>query len=963
MSSLNNKNPLYSSQLTNERVLGYEPEFIINSNKQNKKVLVTLEKELDSCFAFYISVAFITNSGITPLLQTLKNLEDKHIPGKILTTDYLLFSDPKALDKLSSFSNISLRLYRVNTQSIGFHTKGYIFQRDETYKIMIGSSNLTGDALTKNQEWNMLLYTNSDKTITNEIINEFDKLWNDESTIDYVDYEYNYKQQYDRAFQSRRAFNKEQEASNEKRAVNPNKMQVEFINNLEYMVNQGISKTLLISSTGTGKTYAAAFAARNLKPSKMLFLAHREQILNQAEKSFNRILGSENIRCGILSGTTKELDVDYLFSTVQMMSKYEVHENNFSKNEFDMIVIDEVHHAGAETYSRIMQYFKPKIWLGMTATPDTNNYDIYSLFDHNIVYEIRLQQAIENDLVCPFHYFGIKEIIEDEVNEKDLRDFNKLIADERVDYIIEKSLFYGFCGTRVKGLVFCSRKDEGKELSNKFNTRGYRTVCLTGDDTQETREKAIIRLTSDTYNSDNLDFIFTVDIFNEGVDIPEINQVIMLRPTQSPIVFIQQLGRGLRKLDDKEFVVILDFIGNYNNNFMIPIALSGDRSYNKDSLRKYMALTNYLMPGSTTIHFDDVSAKKIYNSINSFKTKKTMLIENYRILEYKLDKVPRMVEFYDYGEIDPQLFIDYSKSYHNFLSSFKNKYTNTFSSKEKEIVDFLSINLAQGKRPHELIIIDYLINYRSTNLNEISDRIVKEHKISNSQSLESAINLLQKKFNVKSSINYDHVELFEIDGYGNITSYLYDMCKNNAILYDQLKDLVELGLRKFRDIYYPDIDDYGLSLYKKYTRRDVCKILNWNKDESSTVYGYRIKYNTCPIFVTYKKKENISSSTKYRDVFVNKNKFIWETRNGVRIESKEAQAIINHKDTNLSIFLFIKKMDDEGDDFYYFGKIEPISYRELTIDNDKGKNLPIVEFEMDLTKPVKDELYDYLIKD
>ena len=245
-----------------------------------------------------------------------------------------------------------------------------------------------------------------------------------------------------------------------------------------------------------------------------------------------------------------------------------------------------------------MRYFKPKFWLGMTASPDTNQYDIYSIFDHHIAYEIRLQQALEEDLLCPFHYFGITDLeIDGKVfdDSAGVKNFSNLISDARVDYVIDKANYYGFSGDRVKGLIFCSRKDEAKELSKKFNERGLRTEVLTGEDDQARRETVIARLTDDEDVDNQLDYIFTVDIFNEGVDIPEINQVIMLRPTQSPVVFIQQLGRGLRKYEGKEYVVILDFIGNYMNNFMIPIALSGDRSYNKDAIQ---IMKDYMASGS-----------------------------------------------------------------------------------------------------------------------------------------------------------------------------------------------------------------------------------------------------------------------------------------------------------------------------------------------------------------------------
>lgn len=229
-----------------------------------------------------------------------------------------------------------------------------------------------------------------------------------------------------------------------------------------------------------------------------------------------------------------------------------------------------------------------------------------------------LQDAMEEDLLCPFHYFGITdlEVISDvgkTVQEKE-ENFRYLTSDERVYNIMKQAQFFGYSGERVKGLIFCSRIDEAKELSEKMNEKGWRTLVLSGSDSESVRTNAIERLAGEE-SEEALDYILSVDIFSEGVDVPEINQVIMLRPTESPIIFIQQLGRGLRKAEGKEFVVIIDFIGNYRKNFMIPIALSGDRSYNKDNIRRYVTEGGRIIPGASTVHFDKISRQKIFRRL------------------------------------------------------------------------------------------------------------------------------------------------------------------------------------------------------------------------------------------------------------------------------------------------------------------------------------------------------------
>ena len=627
----------------------------------------------------------------------------------------------------------------------------------------------------------------------------------------------------------------------------------------------------------------------------------------------------------------------------------------------------EVHRAGAESYQRIMNYFQPEFWLGMTASPErTDGFDIYKLFDHNIACEIRLKDALREDLLCPFHYFGITELeIDGEIfDDTNVRHFSYLVSDTRVEYILEKASYYGFSGDRVKGLIFCSRKEEASELSLKFNARGYRTIFLSGEDSQERRELSIARLTSDD-REDYLDYIFTVDIFNEGVDIPEINQVIMLRPTESPIIFVQQLGRGLRKADNKEYIVVLDFIGNYMNNFMIPVALSGDRTYNKDTIRKYVREGNQIIPGSSTIHFDEISKKQIFRSIDALRIKKEFLKENYFHLKNKLGRIPTILDFYEYGEVDPMLFIDYSKTYDNFVRLVDKEYRIVFLPEDESLLEFISATIANGKRVHELLVLKLLLIGQNVTRQAFHEELKQFGEIYREDDYRSALNILNLNFMTQQQkVKYNKIEILDTDAYIkeklNFTGTMYQKL-HQVEFYEELNNLIQYGLRKYQDCYMQHDED-NLVLYQKYSRKDVCRLLNWEKDESSTVYGYRIKHNTCPIFVTYEKKDNISSSTKYEDQFIDKQVFSWMTRSGVSINSTESQSLIHYEKLNLKIYLFIKKSDGEGTDFYYMGQVYPIEYKETVIKNDKGKELPIVNFKMQLEHAVRNDIYEYFVK-
>lgn len=650
--------------------LAYKPQFIYNDSKHGQKVFSAIENELIRCDSFAISVAFITRGGLLPLLQTLKELERRNIFGRILTTDYLSFSDPAALDTIAGLSNIELRMYQTEHAGSGFHTKGYIFRKKEEYRFIIGSSNLTQDALTRNMEWNTRLVSTEKGEMINSVLNEFEKLWNaSEYTKPYEEFIEGYRRKYEekQLFQKMVAEQKRREKrksipSVQAYTLQPNSMQVAFIYNLVNLRKQGIDKALLISATGTGKTYASAFAMRELGFQRVLFLVHRNQIAKQAKASFERVFG-DKIKTGLVSGGQHDYEADFVFATVQTLSKRENLEK-FPRNYFGACIYDEAHHTSAGSYKKVMDYFTPEFTLGMTATPDRRDdnmegSNIYEIFDHQIAYEIRLQQAMEEDLLCPFHYFGITDLamISDEAAETEdsLENFRYLTSDERVKNVMEQAAYFGHSGERVKGLIFCSRIEEARELSKKFNEKGLRTMALCGADSEETRAQAIERLTMDVQSEadDYLDYIITVDIFSEGVDIVEINQVIMLRPTQSPIVFVQQLGRCLRKSPEKEYAVVLDFIGNYKNNFMIPIALSGDRSYNKDNIRRYLMEGGRVIPGASTIHFDEISRKQIFASVDHANFSDIKLIkENYRNLKDKLGRIPRLRDFDDYGEMD-----------------------------------------------------------------------------------------------------------------------------------------------------------------------------------------------------------------------------------------------------------------------------------------------------------------------
>ncbi len=966
----------------------YRPQFVSNNHKEGKKVLSSVEDELLKCDRFQISVAFITMSGITPLLQTLKELENKNISGEILTTNYLNFSEPGALKKLNDLSNITLKMYDVEAADEGFHTKGYIFRKDEIYRIIIGSSNITSAALTSNREWNTKLISTEQGELAKEIVAEFKELWNSSYALSFDTFYENYKERYQIIKHQREAAKLDEITSLEKYTLQPNSMQVGFITNLKKILAAGEKRALLISATGTGKTYASAFAMRELGFRRVLFLVHRGQLARQTRKSYEKVFAN-SVSMGLVGAGYHEYEADYVFATVQTLNRDE-HLLQYAKDAFDCIILDEAHHVPADTYRKIMDHFTPKLWLGMTATPDKRDdnvegRNVYEIFNYQIAYEIRLQQAMEENLLCPFHYFGITDLsmIGD---EEAARDFNMLTSDERVRHIVNQADYYGYSGDKVKGLIFCSNIKETEELSAKFNQiinpatgKNFRTVALNGSASEQERQDAFERLAMNEDESSEdrqpLDYIFSVEILNEGVDIVEVNQVIMLRPTQSPIVFIQQLGRGLRKASGKEYVVILDFIGNYNNNFMIPIALSGDRTYNKDNIRRYVMEGGRVIPGASTVHFDEISRKRIFASVDNANFSDIKLIkENYNNLKNKLGRIPALRDFDDYGEMDVIRIFDNNSlgSYYKFLVKYEKEYTIRLSEDEEKVIEFVSKKLASGKRIQELQLLKRILVY-TRGISKIGlfaglENDLKSYgKVMSKDQQENIIHVMTNEFPAGSGKKtYAQCVFIEKDDsdYKPAKSFT-EMLANNDF-YNILKELVDFGISRYKRDYSKTYGQTDLVLYQKYTYEDVCRLLNWEQNEVPlNIGGYKFdkKTKTFPVFINYDKAEDISDTTRYEDHFVPgfRDRLIAISKSGRSMQSEDVQNFLKAKERGIQVELFVRKNKDDkiSKEFYYLGHMTASgNAKEFTMANTEKT---AVEIEWILDVPVREDIYEYIV--
>ncbi|OUO32054.1 DUF3427 domain-containing protein [Olsenella sp. An293] len=937
------------SEKVSERFL---PRLIANDKRTGSDLLTTIKRQLSKCDRFDICVAFVSESGLQPLVEILSELEKRDVCGRVLTSTYLNFNSPDVFRKLLGYRNISTRVYQGN-----LHAKGYVFDRGDTSTVIVGSSNLTQMALTCNREWNIMFRSYGEGGLLLSLRNEFEDLWEDGLTSEITE-------AWIEGYETSRSSQKRQPSHATFRAnpsptaeydgeIRPNQMQRSALEALAKLHERNEPRALLVSATGTGKTYLSAFDIAAVKPRRVLFLAHRQRIIDASRRSYQRLLGTSYSCCAYVpgAGDAGESCVFAMCSTIVR------HLDEFSRDAFDYIVIDEAHRTGSGGYQKIMDYFTPKFYLGMTATPTrTDGYDVFALFNHVIAFQITLQDALANDMLAPFHYFGIADLRIDDEDIDDPTFFSRLTSSERVKHITSKIEQYTVGRSHRRGLVFCNRNDEAAELSRQLNELGYRTCALSGKNSDEERDAAIARL-----EAGELEYIFSVDIFNEGVDIPSLNQIVMLRRTESAIVFVQQLGRGLRKSEGKDYALVLDFIGNYQKNFFVPIALSGDRSYNKDTLRAIVKEGSSVIPGCSTVSFDKISEARIYEAIDGGDFSAARLLrDEYRSLRQMLGRIPSLSEFDANGSIDPLRIFKKFGSYHAFLQKYESEYTVTFSSRQEGVLKFISQKLASGKQLEDLLLLKRLILGES----QVEEEASSFERFYDGRTLEearhSAISLLSGSFLTLKGF----VPLVREVGDACVLSEEFAKMLGDVEFKRQVLEAVDFGLERHRLAYQRPYRSTNLVLNAKYTYEEVCYLLNWEKNvNGQNIGGYKYddKTKTFPVFINYEKDPDISDTTKYEDRFISNHELIAISKQSRHLDSKEIERIRQCPGNGMKPYLFVRKNKNDGDgskEFYFLGEMRPTGeFREFIM---PGTTKSAVEITYELMDPVRQDLYDYL---
>lgn len=898
-------------------------KFITNS--QNSKIITEITNNLDDCDEFVISVAFITLSGVVCILESLRKLQLKGIKGRILTGCYLNFTEPKALEKLLDFKNIELKV----VANENFHAKGFFFRKANNWQIMIGSANLTQSALTVNSEWNVLFQVDQSQNIYSQVIGEFNRLFNDAIACSEIleDYRANYQSVRNTTHL---------ELFRQANDITPNIIQKQALENLQELRNNFQRKALIISATGTGKTYLSAFDVSAVKPKRCLFIVHRTNIAIKAQQTFAKLIKDKTM--GLYTGSDKS-SAEYLFATVQTLKNLQVLAK-FAQDEFDYIIVDEVHHAEAGSYKKVLGYFKPKFLLGMTATPErSDNADIFKLFDYNIAYEIRLHQALEQDLLCPFHYFALEDLYLESANIK-TKDFSKLVGCERAQHIVDKMGFYGFSGEKRSALMFVSNVDEAKELANQLNNLGIKTQALTSQDPEHIRSLAIQNLENHV-----LEVIVTVDIFNEGIDIPAVNQIILLRPTQSAIVYIQQLGRGLRKYKTKSFVVVLDFIANYENNFLIPVALSGDNSYDKDELKKFVVAPNNFITGKSTITFTSVAKELIYRNIQKTNFSQLKNIKrDYTQLKKELGKVPTLTDFETNNFISPEVILKAKDTYYDILLAFKENVPQ-LSTKEYSILKYVSKEVTPAKRLYEILIIENLLDTQQIKVSKLKAKLQTQiNDFTNENFLNALKHLSFDIFTVNAGRSEYQPFITIKDNY--IQMIDYDLITNNHYLLNSIEDLISYNKLIYTKK-YADNNFYGLALYQKYSKKEIAHILNQDYSNGGVnLSGYRAFGDKALLYMTFDENKKF---TQFDNKFVSKSAFTYF--------SKKNKSLNDTIENNLSqnyytSFLFARI--NKNDSYIFLGMVkECLQVKELC------SPFKMVEFLFELNQQLPEQEWLY----
>lgn len=872
------------------------------TNHAKVRFLDHLCQQIDNCLSFAFTVSFIKRAGLSLIQSHIEAALHRGVHGRIITSTYQNFTDVNSLLYFLHLQNqypdqFACHLdnecfHDLSGNVAGFHSKGYLFTFADDAELLVGSSNITVYALLKNVEWDLASLKSDHPQTWAHACHDFETLWNDTLPLTKT----LISQYYTRLCFAVERWDMDYAVANAK--IQPNAMQKNALKQLNRIRCMGEDKALIIASPGSGKTYLAAFDAVNFNPRRLLYIVHEGSILRKSLDSFRNVIGSGK-RFGIYDGTHRELGCDFLFSTNVTMA---AHLELFSPSEFDYIIIDEAHHATASTYQKILQYFHPQFLLGMTATPERmDGADVVSSFGKNVPYELRLRDAIVQGLVVPFHYYGIRdELLSYSDAAVKARLFSEQCAsEENCELIVNEIEKHRKPGEKLKALAFCRDVSHAIMMAQALSDY-YDTQYLTGRNSVGERIRAYHDLQSD---DEKLEILFTVDILNEGVDIPGVNMVLFLRPTQSSTIFLQQLGRGLRKYQDKEYVTVLDFIGNdYQRSSQIAFAL-GSLSQNfvlekqlvgslvKDDFRQ-IGMEKYRVE----IHIDELSKKEILDQLDHIN------FHNKRFVQQDYENFKKYIGESSYpchmdylnNECAPDLlrFMNMkgahgkTGSYYGFLKEINEQNLPSFSEEQqdyiKDVSEFLPL-----VRPQEYLVLQRLLPTGKEDIEEVRKYVDDNAPYTTASIFQHVLLVLQDRKLVYIQEN----EISIPDGILNVEMRQY------------LEDLLQYGIARYENEFGDKDPSDTFCIWGKYRKNQIKLLLL--KNTHDIMLGTDIYDGTVYAYVTVHKASDIKDDLRYADGFLDPQTFLWETKANLKQKELDSLCAASH------IELFVRKVEAE----------------------------------------------------